>query len=153
MIDRSERLRKAGRRSAFFGAGALAACVLALLAPSAARPAATATHRATLRHVPIITIRARIRVYSSPIYPHDSLLANREVTFTPKLINIGKVRILISNSDSEPHWFEINGVTSKRMRHGGRAVITVNFKRPGVYPVSVTSETPVSFSGQLKVIK
>jgi hypothetical protein len=103
--------------------------------------------------VPLVTVQARIRVYVNPKYPRTSILAQREVTFSPSLINVGKVRIIVSNSDKEAHSFEINGVSSRLLGPGGRQVLTVTFKRPGIYPVAVSSETPVDFSGQLKVLK
>ena len=92
-------------------------------------------------------------MFSNPLYPHDSLLADREVTFKPHLINVGTVRMIVTNSDDQAHLFEINGITSKRMLEGGRTVLVVKFKKPGLYRVSVTSEAPVAFNGQLKVIK
>jgi hypothetical protein len=158
MRNRIERVVTAGLRSVLFRGGALG-FMLALALVSAAQPAAanvdrqTANDRVALPQVPMITVRARIRVYSNPLYPRDSLLAQREVTFTPSLINVGTVRMIVTNSDDEAHWFQINGVTSKRLLKGGRAVLVVKFKKPGIYRVSVTSETPVAFSGQLKVIK
>jgi hypothetical protein len=138
-------MQKVRRRSLLFGV-ALTGCVLAFSLPSAAGA------QATLHHVPLITVQARIRVFSNPIAPRNSLLAAREVTFKPSVINVGTVRIIITNSDTEPHLFEINGVNSKRLLEGGRGVMIVKFKKPGLYPVSVTTDTPSAFSGQLKVI-
>lgn len=141
-----------------FGGVALTGCVLALSLPSTARPSISrteseaASRQATRLSVPLITVHARIRVFSNPIAPRNSLLAAREVTFSPSVINVGTVRIIITNSDTEPHLFEINGVNSKRLLEGGRAVMIVKFKKPGLYPVSVSTDTPSAFSGQLKVV-
>jgi hypothetical protein len=103
--------------------------------------------------VPLVTVQARIRVFVNPKYPRTSILAQREVTFNPSLINVGKVRIIVSNSDKEPHIFEINGVSSRVLGPGGRQVLTVTFKRPGIYSAAVSTDTPAAFSGQLKVLK
>jgi hypothetical protein len=142
---RSQRANVTGRRNLLVAGVAFLGCVMALSLPASARPASA-------RKLPLITVHARIRVFSNPVAPRNSLLAAREVTFSPGTINVGTVRIIITNSDSEPHWFEINGVSSKKLLEGGRDVMVVKFKRPGVYPVAVTTDTPSTFSGQLKVV-
>jgi hypothetical protein len=130
---------------------ALVAIVLGLaVAPAGSGHAQRLARRAD---VPLVTVQARIRVFANPKYPRTSILAQREVTFRPRLINVGKVRIIVSNSDRESHSFEINGVSSRLLRPGGRQVLTVTFKRPGLYPAAISSETPVEFSGQLRVLK
>jgi hypothetical protein len=101
----------------------------------------------------LITIHARIRAYYTPGFPTTSMMAAREVTFAPDLINVGTVIISVSNSDNEEHMLEINGVSTKLLGPGGRTNVRVTFKKPGIYPVSVTSDNPVPVSGSLKVIK
>ena len=154
----SQRSEGADRRYLLAGGVLLTGCVIALSVPSAARPSTwhtvnlAAARQQAVRHVPLITVHARIRVFSNPIAPRNSLLAAREVTFSPKVINVGTVRIIVTNSDTEPHLFEINGVLSKKLLEGGRGVMIVKFKKPGLYPVSVTTDTPSAFSGQLRVV-
>lgn len=109
--------------------------------------------------VPLVTISAKIRVYTatgSYNYPGraDFEFAPREVTFSPDLINVGRVHISIHNLDVEPHALEIGGVLSKTIGPGGRAIVTVTFKRAGVYNVSLISdELQVSAKGVLHVLK
>jgi hypothetical protein len=133
----------------------LAAAITALFALAggassrSAAPAAKAPPARLLVHV-----HARIRAYASLTAPRDPALATRVVTFVPKVINVGTVIIDVINSDQEPHWLEINGVRSKRMgEEGGRSILRVTFKRPGNYPVALTSEAPINFTGSLKVVR
>jgi len=101
----------------------------------------------------LLTIDARILAYYSPGIPKTSMMAPREVTFSPDVINVGTVIISVSNSDDEDHIFEINRVSTKMLGPGGRTNLRVTFKKPGFYPVSVSSDNPIPISGTLKVIK
>lgn len=109
--------------------------------------------------VPLVTISANIRVFTATgayNYPGraDFEFAPRNVTFSPDLINVGRVHISIHNLDVEPHALEIGGVLSKTIGPGGRAVVTVTFRRAGVYNVSLISdELQVAAKGVLHVIK
>jgi hypothetical protein len=126
--------------------------VFALAATASSRSAAPQAKTPPARL--LVHVRARIRAYASLTAPRDPALATREVTFVPKVINVGTVIIDVTNSDQEAHWFEINGVRSKRLgEEGGRAVLRVTFKRPGNYPVALTSDAPIAFTGSLKVIR
>jgi len=107
-----------------------------------------------------LTVSARIRIYVKSAqydYPGETttfLRNNRKVIFSPDLINVGTVAISISNGDNEGHEFEIDGVTSPAIGPGGRAVIKVTFKKPGVYPAAVISDDPIfTVTGALRVIK
>lgn len=102
---------------------------------------------------PILHVQARIRVDRNPNSPNVDALANRKVTFVPATINVGTVIIEIQNLDEEPHYVEINGVRSRKLLKGSRASLRVTFKRPGQYPMAVSSDTPIVVSGALKVIK
>jgi hypothetical protein len=141
---------RAGRRLVFF------CCIAASLVALAATPAFSASS-ATPKKIParfLIKVKARIRVNLSPGLPGVAIdTAAREVTFSPALINVGTVIILVSNSDKDPHQLEIAGVTSRRMGGGGKAVMRVTFKTPGIYSVALTTQTPVPVTGALKVVK
>ena len=60
-----------------------------------------------------------------------------KVFFTPSVINVGTVKIVVRNSDPDvAHQVGINGVVSRWMAaNGGTAVMKVTFKRPGTYVV------------------
>lgn len=134
---------------------ALALCSL-FLALFAASPvfAASSAARSKVPARFLIKVQARIRVNISAGLPGIAIdTAAREVTFSPALINVGTVIILVSNSDKEAHQMEINGVSSRRMGGGGKAVMRVTFKTPGIYPISLSADTPVPVSGALKVVK
>jgi hypothetical protein len=103
----------------------------------------------------LIKVKARIRVNTSAGQPGIAIdTAARQVTFSPALINVGTVIIEVSNSDPDAHQLEINGVTSRRIGgDGGKAVMRVNFKTPGIYGVALTTDTPVPVTGSLKVVR
>ena len=52
----------------------------------------------------------------------------------------------------EFHDIEINGMTSRRMGHNGRAVMRVTFKKPGTYIVSAPDDNASGISGTIKVV-
>jgi hypothetical protein len=127
--------------------------VFALGGMLAAAPVAS-SHPVAKAKQHIITIRARIRVDSDPNQPQDLSMTNRGVFFTPAVISVGTVYIVISNTDNDDHYFEINGVQSRRIAAGGRAKIKVTFKHPGTYPVGLTSDDLSNVGpGLLKVVK
>ena len=116
-------------------------------------PAASSRTSATVPPRLLIHVKARIRVFFNPAHPHNSMFADREVTMTPKVVNVGTVIIDVFNSDNEQHRFQINGKTTKIIGAGGRTSLRVTFKHPGIYPVAITSDTPIGFGGSLKVVK
>jgi hypothetical protein len=116
-------------------------------------PAASSRTSANLPPRLIIHVKARIRVYFDPVHPHNSVLADRIVTMTPKVVNVGTVIFDVLNSDNEQHRFQINGKTTKIIGAGGRTTLRVTFKHAGIYPVAITSDTPIAFGGALKVVK
>jgi hypothetical protein len=121
---------------------AAAVCLLSAVTPVAA---AKAPHR------PLLHVKVRIRVFYDPNFPRNTM--NLTVTFAPKTVNIGTVVLDISNSDNDPHQFEINGKETKLIGGGGKAVLTVTFKRAGLYPVAITAEAPMQLNSALRVIK
>ena len=146
----NERLRRTGARQA------VAVCAVVSLALLCAAPAFSGS-AASPKQIParfLIKVKARIRVNTSAGLPGIAIdTAAREVTFSPALINVGTVIIEVSNSDQDAHQLEIDGVTSRRIGGGGKAVMRVTFKTPGIYPVALTADTPVPVSGALKVVK
>ena len=137
--ERARRLRLAAGGS--LGALALAAAV-----------AASAFAQPAIKR-PLLTIQARIRVYATPGIPTTSQMAPRAVTFSPDLVNVGTVIIEIRNTDDEPHSLQIGGATSSLIGPGGRAFMRVTFRHAGVYPVSVSTDTPVPIGGSVRVVK
>jgi hypothetical protein len=148
MTGRPLSVRFTGRRSAV--------AILALLGLAgllASAPVAS-SHPVAKPKQHIITIRARIRVDSDPNQPQDLAMTNRGVFFTPSVISVGTVYIVISNTDNDDHYLEINGVQSRRIAAGGRAKIKVTFKHPGVYSAGLTSDDLSNVGpGLLKVVK
>jgi|SRR5579862_9116546 hypothetical protein len=124
---------------------------LFVLAPAAS--SRSAEPQANLPPRLLVHVKARIRVYFSPAHPHNSMFADRIVTLKPSVVNVGTVIFDISNSDDESHRFEINGVNSKLIGIGGRATIRVTFKHAGIYPIAITTDTPIGFGGAMRVIK
>jgi hypothetical protein len=138
----------AGRRALF----ALLAAT-GLVGLLAAAPVAS-SHPVANPKQHIITVRARIRVDSDPNQPQDLAMTNRGIFFTPSVISVGTVYIVISNTDNDDHYFQINGVQSRRIAAGGRAKIKVTFKHPGVYSAGLTSDDLSNVGpGLLKVVK
>lgn len=80
------------------------------------------------------------------------MMAPREVTFTPDVVNVGTVIVEISNYDDEDHTLEVAGFLSRLLPPNSRAFMKVTFKKPGIYPVSISSDDPVPISGTIKVI-
>jgi hypothetical protein len=116
-------------------------------------PVASSRTWATVPPRLLVHVKARIRVYFDPAHPHNSVLADRVVTMTPKVVNVGTVIFEVLNSDNEQHRFQINGKTTKIIGAGGRTTLRVTFKHAGIYPVAITSDTPIAFGGSLKVVK
>ena len=80
--------------------------------------------------------------------------------FTPNVINVGTVLIVVRNSDpGVAHQIGINGVYSTWMGpNGGTSVMKVTFKRPGTYVAGTFGGFPpdggeTGGEGVLKVLK
>jgi hypothetical protein len=104
----------------------------------------------------MVKIDARIRVV---LTAGDPLIPVR-VFFSPNVINVGTVLIVVRNSDpGVAHQLGINGVVSKWMGpNGGTAVMKVKFKRPGTYVAGTFGGMPPDGGenggeGLLKVVK
>jgi hypothetical protein len=133
--------------------------VTVALAVLAAAPAAwsdsssAAAKRATK---PVVKVTARIRIVPAT----GEVLIPVKVFFTPSVINVGTVTIVVRNSDPVvAHQISINGVYSRWMGpHGGTAVMKVTFKRPGTYVAGTFGGFPpdggeAGGEGVLKVLK
>jgi len=112
-------------------------------AASPARSSALASPRP-----PLIKVSARIRSegpYPSPL----------KVFFTPSVVNVGTILFVITNSDNGHHFLQIGGVSSRMMGPtGGKAVMRVTFKKPGIYGVA-TNLLPGEYldGGSITVVK
>lgn len=132
----------------------MAGLVLALISLSLCLGAPAGWSHAAKTPAKLIKVRARIRIDTDPNQGKDSSLALRGIFFTPSVINVGTVDLIVSNTDNDDHWFEINGVKTGVIRGGGRASIRVTFKRPGIYPVAISNDDLGNVGpGELKVVK
>lgn len=133
--------------------GAMVAIGL-LAAPSAWSGLSSTSHAAKRPTKPILKINARILVA-----PAEGAITPVKLFFAPSVINVGTVRIVIRNFDPlETHQISINGVLSRWMGpSGGTAMITVTFKRPGIYTAGtiggINDGPETGGEGVLKVLK
>jgi hypothetical protein len=75
-----------------------------------------------------------------------------EIVFSSHTITLGVVTFRITNTDNDFHFFEINGVDSRVMGpRGGKAVVHVKFKRPGLYHASCPDDVSGRINGVLRV--
>jgi hypothetical protein len=119
------------------------ASVVALLAAPAA--IAQPTHQATRAATPV-KVKAVIHGH-----PNGNSRIAGKITFTPAAVHAGVVTIEVENLDGGFGSMTINGVTTRTMGpNKGRAVIKVNFKKPGVYFATAT-DTTSGITGLLKV--
>src|SRR5258707_5937834 len=133
--------------------------VTVALACLAAAPAAwsdSSSAALKLATKPVVKISARIRVVPAT----GEVLIPVKVFFTPRVINVGTVIIVVRNSDpGVAHQVGINGVYSAWMGpNGGTAVMKVTFKRPGTYVAGTFGGMPpdggeTGGEGVLKVLK
>ena len=95
-----------------------------------------------------ITVVATIRPDSLP----GILNQPGKVTLAPKTFKHGTVRFTIRNLDIVRHQFEIDGVTSRWMQpKNGVAIITVTFKKPGLYSFTCPDAEAAAIGGQVGV--
>ena len=59
------------------------------------------------------------------------------ITFSPKAFKRGTVAIRVNNRTPQSHKFTINGVTSKSINAHTAGLVTVTFKRRGVYSATL----------------
>jgi hypothetical protein len=143
-----------GRRLSKSRAAAFALLAATALATTMVAAPGAWSHSTAKPKKHVVKIRARIRVDSDPDSLKDRNLAERAVFFTPSVVNVGPVIIVVSNTDDDDHWIEINGVTSRKIGPGGRAIMRVTFKRPGMYRVGVSGDDLSNVGpGLLKVVK
>jgi hypothetical protein len=100
---------------------------------------------ARLHAAPLPIVKATVIGHPQPGVPGA-------ITFTPKAVKQGVVIFKITNTDNDWHLFEIGGVTSRLMGpNRGKAIITVTFKKAGLYFASCPDDKDVNFAGVLKV--
>ena len=128
-----------GRLRSIPAASLAAGLLLVLAAPTSASP-----QRAT--GAPPVTVRA-------VIWP------NLKITVAPASFKAGQVTFVVKNRDSHPHQFSVNGVTWPKIKPHGSGTMTVTFKKPTVYSITLPDYFPapntryVLPGGSLKVTR
>jgi len=74
---------------------------------------------------------------AAPLIVKATIWANLVITFSPKAFKRGTVAIKVNNRTSQQHQFRINGVTSKNIKPHTAGLVTVTFKRRGVYSATL----------------
>jgi len=144
--------KRLAQRSALLAAFGAVAVILVLGTASAAWSHSSTTPASKIPTRLLIKVKAKI--VHTPFGSHDTNTEAIKVFFTPSVVNVGTVLILVSNVGfDDRHLFEINGVRSRMMGPDGKAVLRVTFKKPGSYSVAVSSDDPIGVIGELKVIK
>jgi hypothetical protein len=118
--------------------------VLTGVATVALVPLSSASASGTRSPAPTIV---KVTVFGHP-YP----AVPGKIVFSPKTVKRGPVVIKITNTDDEWHLFEVAGVRSRLIGpNGGRAIIRLTFKKPGLYFASCPDDKDVNFAGALAV--
>ena len=95
-------------------------------------------------------VKVSVIVYG---HPNDNPQFSGKIVCAPHVVHAGTPLLFeIKNLDNEFHDIEINGMTSRRMGHNGRAVMRVTFKKPGTYIVSAPDDNASGISGTIKVV-
>jgi hypothetical protein len=74
---------------------------------------------------------------AAPLIVKATIWPNLVITFSPKAFRHGTVAIKVRNRTSQPHEFRINGVTSKNIKPDTAGLVTVTFKRRGIYSATL----------------
>ena len=74
---------------------------------------------------------------AAPLVVKATIWPNLIITFAPKAFPHGRVTIKVNNRASQAHEFAINGVTSRSIRPHTAGLVTVTFKRRGVYSATL----------------
>ena len=74
---------------------------------------------------------------TTPLVIKATVWPNLVITFSPKAFKHGTVAIKVNNRTSQVHQFRINGVTSKSIKPHATRLVTVTFKRRGIYSASL----------------
>jgi hypothetical protein len=150
MSHELDSLERSDARLAVLGV-VIALAVLAA-APAGASNWSSALTAARPATKPMIKVTARILVSLDS----GGNLHPVTVFFTPSVVNVGTVIIVVRNSDNDAaHQLSINGVYSRWIGpSGGTAVMTVKFKRPGSYLAGVNVDNgETGGTGLLHVLK
>jgi len=96
---------------------------------------------------------ATTQIVTVTIYGHTEPLIPGKILFNPRKVKSGKVIFKITNKDDDEfHIFAINAAQSRRMGpDGGRAILRVAFKKPGLYNANCPDDTLSGIGGQLRV--
>jgi hypothetical protein len=96
------------------------------------------------------SIKVQVKVYG---HPNDNPQFSGKIIFAPNVVHVGTVLVLdIKNLDNDVHDIQVNGLTSRRMGHNGRAILRVTFKKPGTYVASAPDDDASGISGTIKVV-
>ncbi len=74
---------------------------------------------------------------AAPLVVKATISPNLIITFSPKTFPHGKVAIKVMNRASQAHQFAINGVMSAGIKPNAAVVVTVTFKRRGIYTATL----------------
>ena len=75
------------------------------------------------------------------------------IVLSPKSVKRGTVTFTVTNRSDDFAVFEIAGIASRKMGpNGGRAIVKVVFKKPGVYSATVPTYYSGTTGGLLRVI-
>jgi hypothetical protein len=95
---------------------------------------------------------SRVTTVKVSIYGNPAPTVIGKIVYLPKTVKVGKVIFEITNRSNDFHTFEINGVVSRLMGpNRGQAVITVTFKKRGLYAGTVPDSEEAGIGGQLRV--
>jgi hypothetical protein len=74
---------------------------------------------------------------AAPLIVKATVWPNLVITFSPKAFPRGTVAIKVKNRTPQSHKFTIDGVTSKSIPSHATGLVTVTFKRRGVYSATL----------------
>src|SRR5262249_60607459 len=74
---------------------------------------------------------------AAPVVVKATIWPNLVITFSPKAFKRGTVAIKVMNRAPRLHQFAINGVTSASTKPNAAVVVTVTFKRRGIYTTTL----------------
>jgi hypothetical protein len=77
-----------------------------------------------------------------PVTVRAVIWPNLAITVAPDSFKAGRVTIIVKNRDRVPHQFAINGTTWPKIKPNKSAAMTVTFKKPSVYGMTLPDYYP-----------